>query len=243
VYCFTDSYPPDAPKTPVGPANAGPNIPLNFTTVTTDFEGNQIYYWWDWGDGNNTDWVGPFNSDESMTANYSWINNGTYDIRVKAKDSTGLEGAWSTPLTISIAPQISLIPYKIGFIYLKFFHFNNSYFYSDLLFDIGICIVVSNLDIFVAAQTSTAVHSVVFTAFSPVLNESVYRVDDNGTDGFSCTFNITRNVYAIILDAFDANGTFIDRSIFTLLFFLRFGSPPDGALQRALLRGHHAIHH
>jgi outer membrane protein assembly factor BamB len=242
VYCFTESYPPDAPTIPVGPMNAASNIPLNFSTVTTDFEGDQISYWWDWGEGNHTDWIGPFNPNEPMTANYSWVNNGTYSVRVKAKDSAGHESAWSEPLTVSIARQISIKPYKIGFIYFRFFMFNNSYFYSQLLLNFGLAVIITNRDLIVSANASTAVHSVIFTVFSPTYNESLSLQDDNGTDGFSCAFNnITSGFYGIILDAYDANGNLIDHSVFTLLYFWRFGSPAGETLHSAF-QGHHLLH-
>jgi outer membrane protein assembly factor BamB len=246
VYCFTVSYPPDIPMTPVGPMNAGSNISLNFTTVSADFEGDQIYYWWNWGDGNHTDWIGPFDPNEPMTMNYSWLNNGTYNVRVKAKDSVGHESAWSSPLILTIAPQISLEMYQIGFIYINFFMFNNSFFYSPLFSSIGLAVIITNRDVMVSASTSSEVHSVVITAFSPTYNESLSILDDNGTDGFSCAFgNITSGFYAIILDAYNVNSTLIDQQMFTLLYLWRFGSPPSETLHAAFqgrLLLHHASH-
>jgi hypothetical protein len=215
---------------------------LNFSTVTTDFEGDQIYYWWDWGEGNHTSWIGPFNPNEPMTANYSWVNNGTYDIRVKAKDSLGHESVWSEPVTVSIAPQIWLKPYVTGYIYFRFFMFNNSYFYSQLLQTFGLAVIITNRDLFLEAGTSKAVDSAIFTVFSPTYNESLSLQDDNGTDGFSCRFaNITSGFYGIILDAYDANGNHIDRSVFTLLYYWRFGSPPAETLH-SVFQGHQIFH-
>ncbi|HVQ01035.1 MAG TPA: PQQ-binding-like beta-propeller repeat protein [Candidatus Thermoplasmatota archaeon] len=237
VFCFTASYAPDVPATPAGPQHAGFGISLNYSTVSRDFEGDQIYYLWDWGDGNQTDWIGPFASDVPVTKNYSWAGNGSYDVRVKAKDTNNHVSSWSQPLTVTIAPQISLETYKVGFIYFRFFMFNNSYFYSQLLQALGLAVVLSNRDLVVSANASPAVHSVVLTAFSPTANISYSIKDDNRSDGFSGTFYIMRDLYAIILDAYDANGTFIDHSVFTLLFYWRFGSPANASLQQTL-RGH-----
>jgi outer membrane protein assembly factor BamB len=244
VFCFTESYPPEVPKTPVGAEHAGWLIPLNFSTVTTDFEGDQISYLWDWGDGNQTGWIGPYASNATVVENHSWANNGTYDVRVKAKDTNNLESDWSKPLTVMIAPQVSLATYQVGYVYFRFFMFNNSYFYSPLLLTFGLAVVLSNRDLLLAAKTSDAVHSVKFTVFSPdpLTNLSYSLVDNNGSDGFSRTFNITRGVYAIILDAYDANGTFIDHSVFTLLFYFRFGSPASNALHH-VLRGRYVGRH
>jgi hypothetical protein len=120
--------------------------------------------------------------------------------------------------------------------------FNNSYFYSQLLLNFGLAVIITNRDLIVASNASTAVHSVIFTVFSPTYNESISLQDDNGTNGFSCAFNnITSGFYGIILDAFDANGNLIDHSVFTLLYFYRFGSPPAETL-RSAFQGHHLLH-
>jgi outer membrane protein assembly factor BamB len=245
VYCFLDRYPPDIPSTPAGSPVAGPAIQVNFSTVTTDFEGDPIYFMWDWGDGNLSEWFGPFASNQSMTANHSWQSNGTYDVRVKAKDASDGESAWSEPLAVTIAPQISLANFKLGYVYFRVFSFNSSFFYIDLLFNLGLAVVVSNHDLYVVADTTPAVHSVMMMVYTPTLNASMTRWDNDSTDGFVCTFNVTRDVYEIVLTAYDANGTLIDQSIFSLVFFFRIGPqnlPPVRTLGHAL-RGHQYVHH
>jgi len=57
---------------------------------------------WDWGDGNYSDWVGPFNSGDNCEQSYSWSSEGEYQIRVKAKDDFYGESEWSDPLSISM---------------------------------------------------------------------------------------------------------------------------------------------
>jgi hypothetical protein len=62
-----------------------------YSTETSDADGDQIYYLWDWGDGNFSEWFGPFASETTATAQHSWNTKGTYSIRVKAKDVQGDE--------------------------------------------------------------------------------------------------------------------------------------------------------
>lgn len=54
------------------------------------------------GDGTNSGWLGPYGSGETVCADHSWDMNGTYEIRVKAKDEDGLESPWSDPLVVLI---------------------------------------------------------------------------------------------------------------------------------------------
>jgi len=103
--------PPGKPARPSGPISGEPGIEYNYITWTTDPDGDQVYYKWDWGDGTFSDWLGPFESGEIATANHSWDEKGTYDIRVKAKDEYGLESDWSDPLTVKM-PKNIVIPNK-----------------------------------------------------------------------------------------------------------------------------------
>jgi hypothetical protein len=69
---------------------------------TTDPNGDKVYYYWDWGDGNTSGWLGPYNSGAICQANHTWFKNGNYNIKVKAKDIYGNESSWSDPLPIKI---------------------------------------------------------------------------------------------------------------------------------------------
>lgn len=94
-----------APSTPTvtGTPSGRPGIPYTFSATSTDPEGDQIYYWFDWGDGTNSGWLGPYMS--GMTANtaHTWTSKGTYTVKVKAKDDPGgLESGWGTT-SISVA--------------------------------------------------------------------------------------------------------------------------------------------
>ncbi|MGF3555079.1 MAG: hypothetical protein ACQXXF_07440, partial [Thermoplasmatota archaeon] len=44
---------------------------------------------------------------QTITTTHSWSTKGTYEIKVKAKDIHGNEGAWSNPLSVKIPRTLS----------------------------------------------------------------------------------------------------------------------------------------
>jgi len=85
-----------------GPDEGLTGVDYTFTTSADDPELDQVYYWFDWDDGTNSGWVGPYNSGETGSASHAWIDAGDYEITVKAKDINGGESDWSDPHTITI---------------------------------------------------------------------------------------------------------------------------------------------
>ena len=105
VYCFEENpsdNPPLTPDKPRGPQNGIVGEVYNFTASTTDPDGDDVYYFFDWGDGNTSGWLGPYKSGEEVQANHSWSEKGIYKVKVKAKDIYGAESGWSDPLTVTV---------------------------------------------------------------------------------------------------------------------------------------------
>jgi len=98
----TTNNPPDKPVKPSGPTNGKVGTTYIYSSSTTDIDGDQVYYWFDWGDGTNSGWVGPFASGVTASANHAWTTKGTYNIKVKAKDTNDAESDWSDPLAVSM---------------------------------------------------------------------------------------------------------------------------------------------
>jgi len=94
--------PPLQPDTPTGETNGQAKQEYTYTTEAIDSNGDQIFYLFDWGDGTNSNWLGPYNSGESVEASHTWTERNTYEVKVKAKDNYDLESVWSDPLPISI---------------------------------------------------------------------------------------------------------------------------------------------
>jgi outer membrane protein assembly factor BamB len=68
----------------------------------SDPDGDSLYIKIDWGDGEVTDWFGPYASGETIEISHEWDEPGTYYIRVKAKDVYNVESDWSDPFEIVI---------------------------------------------------------------------------------------------------------------------------------------------
>jgi len=100
--------PPEIPDSPSGPDVGKPGTTYLFTGDTTDFDNDRILYSFSWGDGTYSDWVGPFDSGEPATAQKAWDESGTYEIKVKAKDTYGDETDWSDPMEVRM-PRIFTI--------------------------------------------------------------------------------------------------------------------------------------
>ena len=96
------SEPPVTPVKPVGPALGIWHVEYTYTSHSTDPEGEDIYYLFDWGDGSNSGWLGPFASGQNVIGTYTWTELGTYEVKVKARDVWGAGSSWSDILMVTI---------------------------------------------------------------------------------------------------------------------------------------------
>jgi len=94
--------PPDTPSKPAGTTDGKIGKEYAYTSSTTDPDGDQIWYWFDWDDGTNSGWIGPYASGATGSAKHTWDEEGDYDIKVKAKDVNELESGWSSILSVKI---------------------------------------------------------------------------------------------------------------------------------------------
>ena len=80
----------------IGPraGEAGINYGYRFSSI--DPENHDVYLYIDWGDNNNTGWIGPYYSGYEKALMHTWSEEGTYILRVKAKDTFHCEGSWTT---------------------------------------------------------------------------------------------------------------------------------------------------
>jgi len=93
---------PDKPNIPEGQIEGVPSEIYNYSSISIDSDGDDIYFLWDWGDNTQSEWLGPYKSGKEIIANHSWSSRGDYEIKVKAKDIYGSESEWSDPLPISM---------------------------------------------------------------------------------------------------------------------------------------------
>ena len=88
----------EAPEPPSiqGQINGKINTEYTYQITTIDNQGDNVYFFIDWDDGETEEWIGPIESEETLKINHTWKNRGEYVIRVKAKDTNDAESFWST---------------------------------------------------------------------------------------------------------------------------------------------------
>jgi len=102
VTVSTVNNPPNKPITPAGSSSGKPGISYSYSSSSIDPDGNQVYLMFDWGDGTNTGWIGPFSSGYVDTESHIWTAKGAYSVKVQAKDTKDAVSIWSDPLPITM---------------------------------------------------------------------------------------------------------------------------------------------
>ena len=103
-----ENQPPAIPSKPVGPTSGFTGETYSYSTSSTDPDGEQLSYLFDWGDGSTR--TGYFNSGQVATASHSWNKvpagkTWTYNVRVLCSDTRLLscrDPYWSEPLVVTI---------------------------------------------------------------------------------------------------------------------------------------------
>lgn len=102
IYCFGgENLPPEAPK-PVGPIEGEIQAEITFSTSTIDPNGDDIYYNFNWGDGTDSGWLGPYDSGLEIEAIHSYSTEGIFYVKVIARDIYKESSDWSSGLEITI---------------------------------------------------------------------------------------------------------------------------------------------
>jgi parallel beta-helix repeat protein len=90
---------PSAPR--IGGLNKG-NVDSDFPFLFTsyDFDGDDVYFYIEWGDGSPDEkWVGPYNyesGDYGISIKHKFNTQNKFTIRAKAKDTDGNESGWTS---------------------------------------------------------------------------------------------------------------------------------------------------
>jgi len=140
---------PFKPMKPLGPSSGKPGNEYVYSSRATDPNGDQVYFEWDWGDGTDSGWLGPYDSGEILEVGHKWRNKGSFNIRVKAKDVYDYESEWSDPLEVSMPKPKSISSHFNDFLeiilnhfplanrFLRFFWLNFNWYPAKEPYDIG----------------------------------------------------------------------------------------------------------
>lgn len=97
---------PEKPSTPTGPTSGAIKQSYTYITSAIDSNAHLVQYGWDWdGDGYVDEWTGLHASGVEIQTDHTWYNEGSYSIKVKAKDEFGKESSWSDPLSVTMPKQ------------------------------------------------------------------------------------------------------------------------------------------
>ena len=89
-----DNLPPETPII-TGETNGKVGEEYMYCIDTAvDPDGDSIYVYWDWGDGTNSSWLGPYASGEQVCADHIWSEEGIYTIKARLKDDYGGFSEW-----------------------------------------------------------------------------------------------------------------------------------------------------
>ena len=105
-FCFKTygdiNHPPNKPLKPTGETEGHYEKNYSYNTSSIDLDDNKLYYYWDWGDGTNSGWLGPYDSGDKCMATHMWMIKGSYLVKVKVKDQWNIESEWSDILTVKM---------------------------------------------------------------------------------------------------------------------------------------------
>ena len=87
---------PTTPATPTGGSSALVNTVIAFSTSATDPNGDSLQYRYDWGGG-------VLSGYGAASQSHSWAAAGQYAVKAQARDSQGLESAWSSAKSVTIS--------------------------------------------------------------------------------------------------------------------------------------------
>lgn len=147
--------PPMTPSTPTGDTTAFSGSIAQFSVSTTDPEGDQVQYAWDWDDGSSVEWTDWYASGELCQIDHEFHSLGAHQIRVKARDQNYGESNWSESLLVMVsdehAPDLVIKAPRDG-LYLS----------NEKRVSLPFTLVFGSVDILVNASDMSGIEKVLF---------------------------------------------------------------------------------
>jgi hypothetical protein len=78
-----------------GPTSGKVGVEYEYCIMLTDTEQDDFYVFWDWGDGDTSGWLGPFEYVEELNESHTWDSEGKFTVKAKVKDIWGGESDWA----------------------------------------------------------------------------------------------------------------------------------------------------
>jgi hypothetical protein len=107
------NQPPGLPEI-TGPTSGKIDVEQSYQITAQDPDGNDLYYYIDWGDGSEIGLIGPYSSGRTAIAKHNWTEKESYTIKVKSRDVYNATSDW-TSLEISMPKQYFSFSYVLPF--------------------------------------------------------------------------------------------------------------------------------
>jgi len=78
-----------------GPTETRIRKEYTYSATTTETDGEKYYWYFDWGDGENSGWRGPHSPNDEISASHTWQKPGEYTISVRY-NRDGFLSEWGT---------------------------------------------------------------------------------------------------------------------------------------------------
>jgi len=115
---------PGAPSI-TGPDSGKTGKEYDYVLKSMDNDGDDVFYYIDWGDGTFQDWDGPYDSVMDVIFSHTWNEEGTYTIKAKAKDEYNAVSDW-TEIEVNI-PRSRQVSHDFKVFDWLFGHFPNAF--------------------------------------------------------------------------------------------------------------------
>ena len=102
IICSRTNTPPAQPSIPSGETTGYHGTSYTYTTSSTDPDGDDLYYQFDWDNTITSSWLGPYHSGEMIHTSYIWNTPGSYQVKANAKDIYGTQSDWSFALVVTM---------------------------------------------------------------------------------------------------------------------------------------------
>jgi hypothetical protein len=100
------NQPPNTPTEPTGPGTRNIGQSGTYSSMTTDPNGDQVQYRFDWNATGSHDisaWSALVPSGQTVSMAHAWVVAGTYVVEAQARDSVGAMSNWSLGLTVVVS--------------------------------------------------------------------------------------------------------------------------------------------
>jgi hypothetical protein len=85
-----------------------------YISVPQNPDNDKTYYIIDWGDGTSSGWIGPYNPGVTVSISHVWSEEGTYQIKAKAKDEDA-ESKYAV-YSLSLSSDLNFFGIEIGYV-------------------------------------------------------------------------------------------------------------------------------